>query len=212
MAMANGQGDHDRGEAHPEGPAPHLLVALLGLLGLLVELLDAGHDRRVLGRGAGGVGFLVEVPFPVDHLLGQVPQATLLDAGQRLEVALLFGGRVEVVGLDSHLLLRLADVEAGPGEQVDGAVGTGEPGRDVLGGLHGDDPVAGPFGAEHGEAVARVGGHLEVDTRPAVAQRTDQLVDQAFAFELADAGDDGQPLVEVEAVGPRPRVDHESFE
>ena len=81
------------------------------------------------------------------------------------------------------------------------ALGVGEPGADIGGGLDVDNASAGPVGTEDREAVAIVSHHLGVHARSAGGETPDQLADQSLPLQLPHIGDNGQLGVEVQQEG-----------
>ena len=102
-------------------------------------------------------------------------------------------------------------VEAELGEQVAVAVVVGELGGDVR--ARSTSTIRWPAGrrAEHGQVPAAALLELEVEPRPAAAERADQLADQALALDAPDPGDDRQAGVEIEGEGVLAGLDHQSF-
>ena len=105
----------------------------------------------------------------------------------------------EVVGRQAELAPGAARVDAGPAQHVETLVG-GEALGDV-GRVGRCRPRGGGRrrGGRWRSAGPGVRGDLEVDARPSGAEPADQLGDQTFPLEVADAGDDRQPAMEVEA-------------
>ena len=195
-AVDGGHGDGQDGAAGPtdERQVADPLVVGLGLFELAVALFDAGVDLGVLGVGADRLGRLGQVLLTVAHLVGHVPQAGLVDAGQRGQVV----GRA-----GSGWPGRSGPGRAGCGPGPDrcrpaaarrGPAAGGEGLGDVLGPVDVDHPVAAAVRAEDGVAGPGVGGHLEVDARASGAQAADQLGDQPLPLERADAGDHRQAV------------------
>ena len=205
-------------DAHDDAPCPadegqvaDPLVVGLCLLELAVPLLDPGVHQRVLGVGAGRLGRLGQVAFPVQDLVGHVPQAGLVDAGQRGQVTIELGTGGQVAGAQAELAAGLGGIDAGSAQHVQ-AVRCGEGLGDVGRALDVDHAVASPLGPEDGVSGSGIGGDLEVHARPSGAQPPDQLGDQAFTLEWAHPRDHGHPPMEVQGVRSFAGLDHESFE
>ena len=127
-------------------------MGLLRQLERTVTAFDLLEHHRVLGVGAGGLGGLGQAALPLLDPVGDVPQPTLVDAGERQDVLLDARPGDEVVGLHAQLAPGAAAVQAGPLEHVE-PVAVRELVGDVGRGLGVDDAVAGAGGAE--DRVAR---------------------------------------------------------
>jgi hypothetical protein len=97
-------------------------------------------------------------------------------------------------------------------EQVDAPVVGRELAAHVLGGVDVDNTVTSALRTEDGEVAAAILHDLGVDTGAAAAQRPDELAHEAVAFELAEAGDHGEPGVQREREGVGPGFDDQSLE
>ena len=203
--------DDDAPGSADEGEVADPLVVGLCLLELPVPLLDAGVHQRVLGVGAGRLGRLGQVAFPVEDLVGHVPQAVLVDPGQRGQVTIELGTGGQVAGSQAEMAAGLGRIDAGSAQDVE-AVGRGEGLGDVGRAVDVDHAVASALGPEDGVSGPGIGGDLQVHARPPSTQPADQLGDQAFTFERTHAGDDGHSAVEVQGVRSLAGLDHESFE
>ena len=208
-----GQGDAHDHACRPtdEGQVADPFVVGLCLLELPMPLLDAGVHLGVLGVGAGRLGRLGQVALAVEDLVGHVPQAGLVDPGQRGQVTVELGTGGQVAGSQAELGAGLGRIDPGPAQHVE-ALGRGEGLGDVGRTIDVDHAVASALGPEDGVSGPGIGGDLEVHPRASGAQPSDQLGDQAFTLEWAHPRDHGHPSMEVQGVRSLAGLDHESFE
>jgi hypothetical protein len=212
VEVRGGDAGHRTGTGDEDRVVAHALVLGLRRLELLVALLDAVDDRRVLGRRADRFGLELQPVVGGEDPLGCGPQHGLVDGGQLVHELVAPAARREVGRGQAHAAAGLAHLEAGPAEEVDLAVGRHVLAAHIRRGVDVDHPVAGADGPEHGEVAAVVLDDLEVDAGPAAAERADELTDQALALELAHARDDREAWVEVEREGVGSGLDHQALE
>ena len=187
---------HRGAGTHEEGDLADLFGAGLCFLELDVAFLDASNHRGVLGGRPGGVGLFVEDLTGGGHPVGEVPQTARFDGREPSDdLVVMRAGRQVGRGQPEQTLGR-AGIDPADREKVDVAVVVGEARTDVGRGLDVDHAGTSAEGTEHGEAVAVVGHDLGVHTRPARAQRADELGDEPLSLEPSDAADDGESGME----------------
>ncbi len=204
-----------RGESSSCGDAIRELVDLALLrhrsFELVVQLLDLVDDLGRLAQVGGcrvGRGLLRRRG---GDPLGCRPQSALVDAGEQRDALADRIDRGEVVRADDQVAPRRVGVEAGSAQQIDLAPGADELVAHVLGGRHVDHPMPLALRAEDREVAAGGVAELEVDAGAAAAERADDLADEAVALSRPEAGDDGQPGMEVERERAAARLDDDSL-
>ncbi len=162
--------------------------------------VDRGHELgfELLGLTAE-VGQLL---FALGDLLGHLPEAGLVDAGQDADALLHRGAALEVGRGEHEAAGFLASGHTAAGGEVRAAPGAGEGGGHVGGVVHVHHHGGLAGWAEHGELASVVRGDLEVQTGSPGSHRRHEGLHEAASLEGLEPGDHREATVEIEPERP----------